>query len=744
MRTELGITHLEVEPGRPARIEIEVTNVSDVIDGVTAIVDGIDQTWIRYDTPVVSLFPSVTSTIGFTIDIPADCPAGDYLVVVRIVSTIDPDRQTVHDFWINVAPVVGFGLELRPRVVVAGSSASIEATITNQGNVDAPVFVSALDRTREAECVVNPPEIVVPEGGSATVGIDMRGPRPWFGQAPTRTVVVTVVSDAVEVEELATFTQKPRVPRGVITFLILAGIVALWATIFLVVVSALGSGDDPAKATASAFASGGEPNVSLAAIAGTAEGRVTAATTGDGVPRITVEAFRVRSSGDLVPSGSAATADDGTYSLGSLIPGDYVLVFTGDGFDELWYPAGASVDEAGAVPVPPTETIGGLNAVLTGGSGAFVGVVTVPESALADPVITVTATFVDRGADAAGDDTDAEGASDTVDAPPQVFVQETSDGNIRLDGLPSPGDYRIRVEGADFEPQVFDESLEAGEIKVLNTVRLGAASGSIAGRVVDAEGRPLGNVAVTVASGDQVREITTPTSGNVGEFFVVGLETPNTYVLTFELDGFSGQTIALDVLAGEDRTGITALLIGGIGSVSGTVRDTAGAPIGDVAVTIAGKDFSAGTTTLTTGGDGAGVGSYSVSGIPVPGVYTLTFDAEGYVPETIEVGFLAAGPAPGTDVVLRSEVGVVTGAVTADGVALGDVRVELSDGITERSTVTATAPAGAFRFDGVAPDTYTLRVIATGYEERVELVRVGEGSQIDRSIALTAQPGGGG
>ncbi len=731
MRTELGVTHLSVDPGSPARIEIEVTNVSEVIDGVTAIVDGIDQTWIRFDSPVVSLFPGVTTTIGFTIDLPPTCPAGDYLVVVRVVSTIDPERQTVHDFWISVAAVVGFGLELRPRVITAGSSAAIEATIVNEGNVDAPVFVTAIDRTREADCVVEPPEVVVPEGGEARVGIQMRGPRPWFGQAPIRTIVVTAIHDDVEVEELATFTQKPRIARGVVTALILAGIVALWATIFLLVVAALGSGDDPAKATATDFNTGGAANVALAAIAGTTEGQVFASTTGEGIPRITVEAFRVRQTGELLASGSAATDDDGAYSLSSLIPGTYVLRFSAEGYDDIWYPSGASAEEAAAIPVGPTETVSGLDVVLTGEPGAFVGAITVPETVQAAPTLTVTATLLDGDGDP---DADGDAAGDVA-----TFTQQT-EADIRLEGLPTPGTYRIRVEGADFEPQVFEESLEGGEVKVLNTVRMGAALGSISGVAVDADGQPLGNVVVTVSGGDVEREVTTPTSGNVGQFQVIGLETPNTYVLTFELDGYSGQTIALDVLAGEDRTGITALLIGGLGSVSGTVRDTDGNPLGDVDVAVAGNEFEASTTTLTAGDDGGGVGSYSISGIPVPGVYTLTFDADGFVAETLEVGFLAAGPAPPTDVVLRSDVGEISGTVSGGGIPLGDVRVELSDGVAVRSTSTATAPAGAFRFDTVVPGTYTLRVEAEGFAERVVLVRVAEGEAIGRDIDLVPAP----
>jgi hypothetical protein len=284
----------------------------------------------------------------------------------------------------------------------------------------------------------------------------------------------------------------------------------------------------------------------------------------------------------------------------------------------------------------------------------------------------------------------------------------------------------------------------AGQVNVLNTVTLGAADGSMTGIVVDAAGRPLGGVAVQATSGELVLEAMTPTTGNVGEFVLIGLETPRTYVLTFTLDGFSSQTLALDLLAGENRTGVTATLVGGVGTTTGTVRDPAGDPIGGATVVVAGNEFEATTSTLTTGGEGGGIGSYRVSDVPVPGSYTVTVSAPGFLPETIRVGFIAAGEQSGLDVVLRPSTGRVGGTVTAaGGSGIGDASVELSDGTEDgvRTTTTATSPAGAYVFTDVAPGTYTLRVTAPGRRPFVALVQVVAGDVLDRSIQL--QPGSG-
>ncbi len=191
MRTQLALSHLTVRPGTPARVEIEVTNTSDVIDGVTAIVDGIDPNWIRFDAPVVSLFPSSTASLGFTIDTPFDYPAGDYLVVVRVVSTIDADRQTVHDFWITVEPSLGIDMRLRPTIINGGRRAEVLATVGSIGNTTAAVAVTAIDPGRQADCRVVTPDLAIPPGTQGNTVVLLRGPRPWFGQPASRSIVVT-------------------------------------------------------------------------------------------------------------------------------------------------------------------------------------------------------------------------------------------------------------------------------------------------------------------------------------------------------------------------------------------------------------------------------------------------------------------------------------------------------------------------------------------------------------------------
>ncbi|MET0144925.1 MAG: carboxypeptidase-like regulatory domain-containing protein [Ilumatobacteraceae bacterium] len=725
MRTELHPPEVPVTPGDVTIIEIEVANTAEVIDGVTARVEGIDPTWVQFPTPVLSLFPETTGTLPIHVRFPPTTVVGDYLVIITVESTIDPARRSTHDLWLHVDPIQSATLRLRPSVATKGKRAMFAAIVTNDGNVTTDFTMTAVDETRVLDCTAHPLTLTVLPGAAGVAEIQVRGPRPWFGQPIARTVEIGAATGDIRLREVATFNQKPRIPRGLLTVALLAGIVALWAAIFLVGVDLIRGGNDPAKAVAVNFNSGGVQDVPLAAVAGSMLGKVTATSTGEGLERITVEAFRVTATGDTELSGSAGTAEDGTYTLASLLPGSYVLRFTAEGFDELWYPDATTPAAAAPIELDPLGEVPGLDVAMTGQGGSFVGTVELPDSAVPGQPMTVTLTQLVEEAPQDGS---------PPPPPPVPMVQETT-GPVSFEGLVTPATYRVTVEAAGFEPQSFDQTLTGGQTGVLNTVRLGAATGSISGTVRSSDGAPLGNVKVTVTSGDIEKEATTPTAGNVGSFLVDGLDTPRTYVLTFETAGFSSQTIALDLGAGEARAGVDAVLTGGTGSITGTATDAGGSGLGGVVVTATGGDFSADTATLTTAGAGVGVGSYTMSDLPTPGFYAVTFSLSGYVSETRSVGFLVPGRQSDVSVVMRRSDATIIGTVRQGGQPVVGAAVQLSDGLTSRTTATASVPNGGYTFTGVTPGSYTLTVTSSGVR-RILLVQVLAGDALVRDVAL--------
>ena len=745
IESALAQTHVAVTPGVETRVEIDVTNTSDVIDGVTAIVDGINPDWVRLERPMVSLFPLATDRLAVIFDIPRTCPAGDYLVVVRVVSTLDPDRSSVHDFWLSIGVVSGLDVELRPSIVTGGSVARVDAIIRNTGNSTAEVTITALEPTRVVDCRAEPGRIVLGHGAEAVLPVVMRGPRPWIGQPSARQVHIGVSSGSgptpVVVDKVVTFNQKPRIPRGLITALTLAAIVALWALIFLWVITEMRR-DDPARKAVGTYLFDGAPNVPIAAIAGEARGTVTAATTGQGVARITVEAWRVKANGSQVAVGSAATGDDGTFTLPSLIPGQYRLRFSAEGFGEAWYtnpepgpdgasdatvlgtPAGApSAVPGDLVRIQATKVHTGLDVVIGGTTGRLTGQIALPPGSANTP-LTVTATLITE--------------SGAADSDVQEFTQVTTDGTIDLAGLPTPGTYQVTVTGPGFATQSFQQAVGGGQAATLNAVTLSASSGVIDGTARDGAGAALGGVTVVARSGGQEFRATTPTPGSIGVFRLVDLPTPGTYVLTFEKEGFSSQTIALDLVAG-GTANVSATLVGGDGTVGGLVLDPAGNPLGGVVVEAVCDGFVGAGATLTTNGPAGQAGSFAVSGLPVPSECTVTFSSPGYQTETYPASFTTAGLVGVGPVTLLPVDATIDGIVRAGGVGLGEVVITATDGTRSQITTSATNPAGAFAFADLPAGSYTLSFARPGYATRVVLVQLAEGDALALDIALEVQ-----
>jgi hypothetical protein len=144
------------------------------------------------------------------------------------------------------------------------------------------------------------------------------------------------------------------------------------------------------------------------------------------------------------------------------------------------------------------------------------------------------------------------------------------------------------------------------------------------------------------------------------------------------------------------------------------------------------------TTTFTTGA----IGAYRLSGLPLPGTYTLAFSLDGAIPQTMQVTVGKDQPDATADVVLRSQLGRITGTVlNTDAAAVGGATVEVSDGASVRTSASATAPAGAvgtFDVPGLVPGSYTVTVRRAGYRDQTLLVRVEAGGVVTRNLVLDA------
>ena len=759
MRVQADTRVLDITPGSSVDLNLDVVNTTEVIDGVTARIIGIEPEHVKARPDLLSLFPDTSGRLTLTLGLPTQFPAGRHPVTVEVASSTGAGDPYHVDLDLLVAPHPAIDLNVRPAVLRARRHGSFAVHVVNQGNVPLEVALSAVDADRSLRHTFEPSTVEVAPGASSVSTLSIRGPRMLIGNEIDRPLTIRGDGDGVNVEAIATLRQRPVFSRGLLTVLILMSIVGLWALAFLLGLTKVFSGDPLTKtAPASFFASavtggaagthaGGAPSDVLPksgvlppGVGGAISGTVTATSTGTGVGRIVVEALRQSKDG-LTLVTSAATQTDGTYSLVGLFPGTYLLRFSAPGYVTVWYPAASAQGGATSVKAVAQEVTKGTDVKITGEPASISG--QVDPGDILTPVTTTVSVRALESASSANGAVGATGSTGGAAAPSSnspVIATVTTDasGHYEIPDLPAPNTYEIGFVTPGYQPTTIVDKVGGGQQRSEPIVRLRAATGSISGMVTDGA-NPLGGVAVVTTVDGQEVQTATPTVGTVGAFTVPGLQTPGTYILTFTKDQYSSQTVAVDLGPGEQKTGLSITLVGGTGTASGTVTDAKGNGLGGVTVTVGGLTKPVSTTTLTTGS----VGSFVIAGLPTPGSYTLTFSLAGYQSQTVPVVLDGAHPAGTVQLTLTPSVGSISGTVCdlvqAGGTCTPDVgaTITVTDGKNVRTTTSVNSPvSGGYLVSDLPPGAYSVTVSKTGFSSQTALVFAVAGQQVTQDLTL--------
>jgi hypothetical protein len=701
MLSRTTTNRIEVKPGAKGTIELEVTNLRDVIDGISPRVRGIDPACYSLPVPYISIFPDATEKIRINIELPRSFAAGEHEIVVELRSTVDGGAEVDHPITLVVEPLDDIGIKLSPRAATAGSKTDFEVELVNKGNTTLDLVIDAADAERVLKVETDPIFLRVPNGRTATSRVTAKGRRPFMGSPVRQTITVTAENSDHQLNETFQFTQKARLPTGLGTVMILAAIIALWALVFVWAINNVFAGDDSAKTAGEGFATNGPASLDIAGVNGSITGSIIN-TAGEGIPRLTVSATRI--GGDDSAIASVATDDNGAFSI-PVLPGSYTVQVGGEGYATIDFSSSAiNVD-------PSTATLAG-ELVLAGRSGTIRGrIIAESQDGASPPAFSVLVRPVID--DVAGEPIIAN-----------VVVEE--DGSYVIAGLPTPAVYSLVLMADGFAPQSIIAELAGGADVIVNTRRLGAGSGVIRGRVF-AGSIPLGAVTVTLTAGDLVMETTTPTvGGELGVYAFEGLESPNTYLLTFTLEGFSAETVALEVGPGQQLEADDLELLRGTGEVAGTVYNAAGDPLGGVIVNVIGAKGSAEVQTLTADA----IGSFRVTGLPTPGNYSVTFSLAGYSTASRLLQLGDRSSATAFDVNLSLSTATISGTASINGTNTAGVTITLSDSETSRVTDSVSSPnAGAYTFPDVPAGAYTVTFQTPG-ATYVLLLNVGRGDVV--------------
>jgi hypothetical protein len=277
------------------------------------------------------------------------------------------------------------------------------------------------------------------------------------------------------------------------------------------------------------------------------------------------------------------------------------------------------------------------------------------------------------------------------------FTVTNSEGVYRLLGLPA-GQATVTASATGFTTLAKPATLTSGAVTTLDfplTPGTPVGGGALNGLVFRSDtGLRVPAVVVTITNGEAAGQAVATTER--GEYLLEGLE-EGQYDLTLIAPGFRPTTVS-DITVTEDETTTLDLQIEPEppATLSGEVRDSAGATLANVAV-FASREDGRGTSTTTDA-----EGNYDFTTLPA-GLYVVRFVRAGFTPTVTRDVLLVSNETTPLNATLQEG---TAGVGSVDGLAqdlvgrpVEDARIELSG--PSGTLVTRTDASGRFHFLGL-------------------------------------------
>jgi protocatechuate 3,4-dioxygenase beta subunit/subtilase family serine protease len=435
--------------------------------------------------------------------------------------------------------------------------------------------------------------------------------------------------------------------------------------------------------------------------------------TGAPLPGALIEVY---DAGGYTPITSVTAGDDGAFRIIGLPSGAYKLSVSGTRIVTEWYRDAEYWEDARTVPVVFGQTTPGIDFVVAS-MGSIAGRV-VDSSGLPLADVSVYAPYgTDWGAG---------------------YASTGADGYYRVD-LPA-GTCRVMFTKAGYVAGWYDSVADhdtARDVVVIARQTVGGIDarlvryGVVAGRVTDAEDRPVANVSVfafDVATADYCQGYSLTDAD--GRYEVTGLP-PGLSKIQFWHESYVGvwhadrlDFASADAIAVANETvvsGLDARLARGA-VISGAVADSAGRPVPDAYVAAYSVESGAWARSATSRADG----TYFIGGLS-DGSYKIQFGHNEFLTEWYDdaaalataavVATSSVQPATGIDARLSRAPRIAGRVADTTGAPLAGARVELWQGGSYRYAVT-TDDAGDYLFANLSPDSYKVRFDMAGYAEQ--------------------------
>lgn len=782
MRVDVTPRQSDIIPGVELPLSVTITNTSSVIGGYAIRILGADPGWVQLDAEQLSLFPDESRTVVVHVTPPRGIAAGTRRIAVQVRELTPPEASSITEIDLTVPAAKGVQLRVDPLAVTAGKHAAYSVILENTGNTVVSGLLGGDDAEGKVRFRFTPDAVTLGPGEHALVDMRATARRPLAGSPAIRMLGLYLdepVADAFftgpdpdavtprdEQQALgtATFIQKPLFSRGSIGLLGLLAAVTVFALVITLALSRL-VGQTTADRDLALQVAAAANNKGGGSGSASVSGTVKDLSTGKPVSSVSVAVYQA--SDTSTPIATTATDSKGSYAIGNLGAGSYKISYRGANFQQLWYPAALTDSDAQAITLNANTQRANLDVTIGGVPASISGTV------VGDDVSTATL-YLMKPPDTTGTTTAAattaavapNGSTTTGAAPPpdngDAIVQSLpigADGTFTLSNVPSPSTYDLVVTKTGYATTTQRLDVGAGESRTGIQLTLSKGDGVISGTVNSSAG-PLGDVTITATSGQS--SATTVSLTDTGAFTLRGLPTPATFTVQASLPGYAQQTETLSLAGGEKLTGVAITLSKSSASLTGIVTSQPGnQPAPGVAVTVTNGSTTVQTSTQSAQGSTTGVGTWTVTGLPVPDTYTITFSRADLASQTVSVSLDASGQiTPGSrgavvandgsiHVVMQSATATVMGTVTQHTAPsatsptepVGEVTVTLSSGTASFTVITASVPAaqkGSYRIDGVPPGTWTISVSRPGTSPTSTIVTLSAGQILPYNPVLAA------
>ncbi|MGM7702002.1 carboxypeptidase regulatory-like domain-containing protein [Pseudalkalibacillus sp. Hm43] len=395
---------------------------------------------------------------------------------------------------------------------------------------------------------------------------------------------------------------------------------------------------------------------------------------------------------------TGTTNANGEYSLTEITPGSYTIEFSKVNYITKIQTITINAGEITRRDVFLTKVPGSINGTVTESGGGAINNATVLLSDTAGNVV---------------DDT-------TTDA----------SGNYSFPSV-KPGQYSITVTATNFQSASEGVTVEANSASTVNFV-LEPNPGTVQGKVTNSDGDPIVGALVEVLNlaGTVISRTITNATGD----YLLNELAPGDYKLRVSKDLFITEILGFTLSAGETEV-LNVTLRPNPGTLSGTVTDgNTTTPIPNTTVQVINARGVTIETTLTDIN-----GDFSVNKL-APGIYTVTFIAEGYGSKSVAAKILP-GLTTTLNVDLEKLVGAISGSVsdTAGNPVSGAVMEVFFNNILVASTTSDNN--GTYIFNNLIPGAYTVSASKEGFGTETVGASVVENEISTANFILTPNPG---